>query len=144
MFISPTVTIPILALLMAAPPVYASLPLAVFLVTIVRLLRATLPPEVSVDTFAFFISPSECTFTNRDCPSTVCSVGKCENGACDSDPVDCDDNNPCTVDSCDPNSTTGDPCVHTPFCGDPVCSNQSCEVPIWFFFFDLAHVVGRE
>jgi hypothetical protein len=51
-------------------------------------------------------------------------------GVCVGEPVDCDDNNPCTVDTCDP--TTG--CVHTPvtngtLCddGDPCTLGDTCQ-----------------
>jgi len=44
-----------------------------------------------------------------ECPSNACFVGTCVAGACGSVPVDCDDRNPCTVDTCD--LVSG--CVHT-------------------------------
>lgn len=43
-----------------------------------------------------------CVGADKDCdPQDACLAGRCEGGVCKTDPVDCDDHNPCTTDSCD-------------------------------------------
>lgn len=66
--------------------------------------------------------------TNTCSDGNACFTGElCSNGSCvpGTTPVDCNDNNPCTVDSCDPN--TG--CANVPkSCGDGnACTQDVCD-----------------
>lgn len=64
----------------------------------------------------FFLHPSPppprslipgCTFTDKKCPAgDLCTSSVCVSGSCFPVEKDCDDNDPCTIDSCDPNSGT--------------------------------------
>ncbi len=61
-----------------------------------------------------------CCSTDADCADTsACTINeRCVNHACTSDPLPCDDTNPCTGDSCNPSSG----CVNT-----PVANNTACD-----------------
>lgn len=62
------------------------------------------------------------------CQTDACNAGTCdEEGRCMTAPVDCNDNNPCTIDRCDP--ALG--CVRTPRIGacdtdNNVCTSETC------------------
>src|SRR5262245_20197664 len=73
-----------------------------------------------------------CCNVDADCADTsACTVNEqCEMHACTSDPLPCDDRNPCTTDGCDPDAG----CVHTAVpngesCGDlDVCNGvETCQ-----------------
>jgi hypothetical protein len=70
-----------------------------------------------------------CVYTNNDANACSdgdnCTVDRCANGACVGVPVNCDDQNPCTVDACDP--ATGQ-CVYRPVdCDDGnACTLDRC------------------
>lgn len=72
----------------------------------------------------------ECV-TAADCPGDACSTAVCENGACGTTAVDCDDADACTIDTCDP--ILG--CQHAPVVGmgnetacalDCECASGNC------------------
>jgi hypothetical protein len=78
--------------------------------------------------------PTEISCGGTQCAcfgATLCSCAACVNGQCVPVPKNCDDEDPCTIDSC---SNDGG-CKHSPFCddGDP-CTDQACtRVPIHGF-----------
>jgi len=63
---------------------------------------------------------------------TVCDIGNpcyvnglCQNGVCEpGNPVDCNDDNPCTDDTCDP--LAQEACVHTPLTGTACDDGNAC------------------
>lgn len=57
-----------------------------------------------------------------DTPTDRCLVASCDEGACGTVPLDCDDANECTTDTC--NSLTG--CVHTPVADGTPCTGGTC------------------
>ncbi|MFO7181342.1 MAG: MYXO-CTERM sorting domain-containing protein, partial [Pseudomonadota bacterium] len=89
-----------------------------------------------------------CVQENKCLVNTTCSA----EGECTSDvEKDCDDNNPCTVDSCDPDVG----CVHEPLDGDECNDGNACtledrcvegecvgEVPVQCAPLDECHVAG--
>jgi hypothetical protein len=66
-----------------------------------------------------------CTFYNTiDCDDgNPCTIDTCDNGECIHTPKNCDDGNPCTIDTCE-----GGECVHTPKnCNDGnPCTIDTC------------------
>lgn len=71
-----------------------------------------------------------CTFADPDgvcCGSdTACAEGVCTAGECVLTPIDCDDGDPCTLDSCD----DAGGCIHEPaICDDlDACTMDSCDM----------------
>src|SRR5262245_55616862 len=80
-------------------------------------------------------SGQACTSDDECADSSLCTVNEhCDNGACVSDPLNCDDGNPCTQDSCDPatgcqhddqpdgsSCSDGNPCN-----GEETCHGGNC------------------
>ncbi|MCB9788055.1 MAG: hypothetical protein H6744_15335 [Deltaproteobacteria bacterium] len=81
----------------------------------------------------------QCVLTPRNdgvsCGSEAnpCVVdGTCNVGVCEGPARDCDDGNPCTLDTCDPELAPGQVCVHSPTGGscnddDPCTVNDLCD-----------------
>jgi hypothetical protein len=82
--------------------------------------------------------PGPCCDVDSECvenPDDNCTQNeRCENHACVSDPVDCNDNNDCTTDTCDPqkpggcvNTNNNDPCSDSDECTtNDACSDGAC------------------
>jgi hypothetical protein len=78
------------------------------------------------------VNTPECPPVTNCIDGDLCTTDYCDElGCCNNDPIDCDDDNPCTEDSCDP--ATG-VCIHTPECppvvncidGD-LCTTDYCD-----------------
>jgi hypothetical protein len=65
--------------------------------------------------------PVDCGTSNDKCDIIFCDLAT---GLCETDTVECDDNNPCTNDDCDPSTGT---CVYVPIsCPAIACSTVTC------------------